>query len=127
MPGVGRWRLSEVVAAADEYAASIGRPVTFAYVLLKSINDSPEHADALARLLRGHPHHINVIPCNKTPGGRHAPPTGSVASAFVDRLKQHGLNASLRKSRGRSIQAACGQLRQRRRATTPARSRPLGS
>jgi 23S rRNA (adenine2503-C2)-methyltransferase len=113
MPGV-RDPLEEVLAACDEFTERHrGRPVTYAYVLLRGVNDQASHATALARLLRGRRHHLNLIPYNPVQGSAFARPTGPEMSAFLERLRQAGLNVSLRHSRGAGIDAACGQLRLR--------------
>jgi len=113
MPGV-RDSLPEVLAACNEFSARHrGRPVTHAYVLLRGVNDQPEHARELAALLKPLRHHLNLIPYNVVKGMPFERPSASEARAFARRLEEAGLNVSLRKSRGQSIDAACGQLRAR--------------
>jgi 23S rRNA (adenine2503-C2)-methyltransferase len=111
MPGV-RDSLSDVLAACDEFTERHrGRPVTYTYVLLRGVNDQRTHAGALVRLLQGRRHHLNLIPYNPVEGSAFASPSGPERAAFMRRLKDAGLNVSLRDSRGASINAACGQLR----------------
>jgi 23S rRNA (adenine2503-C2)-methyltransferase len=87
-----------------------GRSVTFEYVMLDGVNDQPEHARELAKLLRGKPAKVNLIPFNPFPGTsyRRSPP--EAIRRFGDELIQRGLIATIRKTRGEDIDAACGQL-----------------
>ena len=115
MPGV-RDPLDEVLSACDEFSQRHrGRPVTFTYVLLRGINDQPSHAAGLIGLLRNRRHHLNLIPYNAVEGAPFARPGGVEMAAFLRRLQRAGLNVSLRHSRGKSIAAACGQLKARPR------------
>jgi 23S rRNA (adenine2503-C2)-methyltransferase len=118
MPGV-RDALAEVLAACDEFTARHhGRPVTYTYVLLRGVNDQLVHTRALAELLKPRRHHLNLIPYNEVEGAPFARPTGPEVAAFAGRLREAGLNVSIRHSRGGRIGAACGQLRlSRARAT----------
>ena len=87
-----------------------GRSVTFEYVMLDGVNDAPAHARELARLLHGHPAKINLIPFNPFPGSRYKRSPAPVIQQFRDELIQRGLIATVRKTRGEDIDAACGQL-----------------
>ena len=87
-----------------------GRSVTFEYVMLDGVNDSPAQARALARLLRGHPAKINLIPFNPFPGARDRRSPAAAIERFRDELLQRGLLATIRRTRGDDIDAACGQL-----------------
>ncbi len=87
-----------------------GRSVTFEYVMLEGINDSPAQARALARLLKGHPAKVNLIPFNPFPGTRYRRSPAHVIERFRDELLQRGLLATIRRTRGDDIDAACGQL-----------------
>jgi 23S rRNA (adenine2503-C2)-methyltransferase len=87
-----------------------GRSVTFEYVMLDGINDSPAQARALARLLKGHPAKVNLIPFNPFPGTRYRRSPAPVIQRFRDELLQRGLLATIRRTRGDDIDAACGQL-----------------
>ena len=87
-----------------------GRSVTFEYVMLDGINDSPAQARALARLLKGHPAKVNLIPFNPFPGTRYRRSPAHVIQRFRDELLQRGLLATIRRTRGDDIDAACGQL-----------------
>ncbi len=87
-----------------------GRSVTFEYVMLEGVNDSPAQARALARLLKGHPAKVNLIPFNPFPGTRYRRSPAHVIERFRDELLQRGLLATIRRTRGDDIDAACGQL-----------------
>ena len=101
-----------------------GRSVTFEYVMLDGVNDHPQHAKALARLMRGRPAKLNLIPFNQFPGTsyRCSPPAAIVQ--FRDILNEHGVIATIRRTRGDDIDAACGQLAGRVKDRTQVR---LGS
>jgi 23S rRNA (adenine2503-C2)-methyltransferase len=87
-----------------------GRSVTFEYVMLDGINDSPAQARALAQLLRGRPAKVNLIPFNPFPGTRYNRSPPLVIQRFRDELIQRGVLATVRRTRGDDIDAACGQL-----------------
>ncbi|MDB6156911.1 MAG: rRNA (adenine2503-C2)-methyltransferase [Gammaproteobacteria bacterium] len=87
-----------------------GRSVTFEYVMLDGVNDSPAQARALAQLLRGHPAKVNLIPFNPFPGTRYKRSPLPVIQRFRDELIQRGVLATVRRTRGDDIDAACGQL-----------------
>jgi len=87
-----------------------GRSVTFEYVMLDGVNDSPAQARALAQLLKGHPAKVNLIPFNPFPGTRYRRSPASVIQRFRDELLRQGVLATVRRTRGDDIDAACGQL-----------------
>ena len=87
-----------------------GRSVTFEYVMLDGVNDRPEHARQLARLLRGRPAKLNLIPFNVFPGTQYARSPAAVIVRFRDLLNENGVIATIRRTRGDDIDAACGQL-----------------
>jgi 23S rRNA (adenine2503-C2)-methyltransferase len=88
-----------------------GRSVTFEYTMLDGVNDRPEHARELAQLLRGHDAKVNLIPFNTFPGTKYRRSTPEAIRRFRDLLMQGGVMATIRKTRGDDIDAACGQLR----------------
>ena len=88
-----------------------GRSVTFEYTMLDGINDRPEQARELAKLLRGHDAKVNLIPFNTFPGTKYRRSPAASIQKFRDRLVQGGVMATVRKTRGDDIDAACGQLR----------------
>ena len=87
-----------------------GRSVTFEYVMLEGINDAPSQAYALARLLRDHPAKVNLIPFNAFAGTRFRGSGESTIARFRDELLRAGVMATVRRTRGADIDAACGQL-----------------
>ncbi len=87
-----------------------GRSITFEYVMLDGINDKPEHARQLARLMHGRPAKLNLIPFNVFPGTRYRRSAPAAILKFRDILNDHGVIATIRKTRGDDIDAACGQL-----------------
>ena len=111
VPTNARTGLKDILEAADYFFEKNGRRVTFEYVLLRSLNDRPEHAVALARLLRGRCAHVNLIPFNAVPGLPYQRPTQAALTTFVQCLRQEGLSVKVRKRKGSEIDAACGQLR----------------
>jgi 23S rRNA (adenine2503-C2)-methyltransferase len=103
-----RWPVAECVAAAKEFRSAHGRRVSIEYALIADVNDHTWQAEALARLLRGTDIHVNVIPLNPTPG--FGAPASKRVEAFAGELRRGGVNATIRDTRGREIDAACGQL-----------------
>jgi 23S rRNA (adenine2503-C2)-methyltransferase len=103
--------IEELLAACWHYIdKQNGRSVTFEYVMLDGINDKPEHARALARLLRGRPAKLNLIPFNVFPGTRYRRSPAATIVRFRDILNENGVIATIRRTRGDDIDAACGQL-----------------
>jgi 23S rRNA (adenine2503-C2)-methyltransferase len=105
-----RWPVAEVLEAAWHYAAVTRRRVSVEYALIRDVNDSPEQAEALARLLAGHLVHVNLIPLNPTPGSEWTASTRAAQDEFVRRLTAHGVATTVRDTRGSEVAAACGQL-----------------
>jgi 23S rRNA (adenine2503-C2)-methyltransferase len=87
-----------------------GRSITFEYVMLDGVNDSPAQARALARRLVGHPAKVNLIPFNPFPGTRYKRSSAPAIQRFKEELLERGLIATVRRTRGDDIDAACGQL-----------------
>jgi 23S rRNA (adenine2503-C2)-methyltransferase len=87
-----------------------GRSVTFEYVMLEGVNDSPAQARALARLLRDKAAKVNLIPFNPFPGTHYRRSSAAAIQRFRDELLQRGVLATIRRTRGDDIDAACGQL-----------------
>jgi 23S rRNA (adenine2503-C2)-methyltransferase len=105
-----RWKVAEVLQAAWDYAARTRRRVSIEYALIRDVNDHGWRADLLARLLAGRLAHVNLIPLNPTPGSRWDASTGPVRQEFVRRLRSAGIPTTVRDTRGRDIDGACGQL-----------------
>lgn len=103
--------LEAILEAADYFQAKTGRQVTYEYVLLGGINDSPEHAGQLGKLLRGRGAHVNLIPFNDVPGLPFHRLSQQALQDFVAILKQSRVSVKVRKRKGADIEAACGQLR----------------
>ncbi len=106
-----RHPIAELLEACWHYIdEQNGRSVTFEYVMLDGVNDSPAQARALARLLKGHPAKVNLIPFNPFPGTRYRRSRPEAIQAFRDLLIRQGVLATVRRTRGDDIDAACGQL-----------------
>lgn len=122
-----RYPIAELLDACREYARQTNRRVSFEYVMISGVNDSPEQADVLAALLSDLLSHVNLIPLNRVDGSSFQPSPRSRILAFQARLRRHGLACSIRAGRGDEIDAACGQLRARRpRPPSVEEERPYG-
>jgi 23S rRNA (adenine2503-C2)-methyltransferase len=105
-----RWKVAEVLAAADAYAARTGRRYSIEYAMIRDVNDQPWRADLLGRLLSTRLAHVNLIPLNPTPGSAWDASPKPVEREFVRRLEAQGVSTTVRDTRGREIDGACGQL-----------------
>ncbi|GAA1042920.1 23S rRNA (adenine(2503)-C(2))-methyltransferase RlmN [Virgisporangium ochraceum] len=105
-----RWKVAEVLDAADAYARQTGRRVSIEYAMIRDVNDHPWRADLLGRLLSGRLAHVNLIPLNPTPGSRWDASPKDVEREFARRLRAAGVTTTVRDTRGREIDGACGQL-----------------
>jgi len=105
-----RWPVAEVLDTAWAYAGRTGRRVSIEYALIRDVNDGVERADLLGRLLRGHLVHVNLIPLNPTPGSAWTASRPADERKFVGVLRSHGVATTVRDTRGREIDGACGQL-----------------
>jgi 23S rRNA (adenine2503-C2)-methyltransferase len=108
-----RWPVAEVVDAARAYFDATGRRVSIEYALIRDVNDQSWRADELARVLDRDGHgwvHVNLIPLNPTPGSKWTASRRADEAAFLRRLDHHGVQATVRDTRGREIDGACGQL-----------------
>ena len=107
-----KYPLAELMAACDRYVQGKERRahVVYEYVLLAGVNDAPEHAARLAKLLGGRPAKINLIPFNPFAGSDYRRPDEASIRTFQDRLHAKGLRTTVRRTRGEEIDAACGQL-----------------
>ena len=113
IPVNSRWKVDEVLDAAYHYYETTGRRVSIEYALIKDMNDHGWRADLLAQRLneRGRGWvHVNPIPLNPTPGSIWTSSTREVTREFVDRLNAAGVPTTLRDTRGKEIDGACGQL-----------------
>lgn len=105
-----RWPIAEVLDTAWEFARSTKRRVSIEYALIRDVNDQPWRAHLLGSLLSGRLVHVNLIPLNPTPGSRWTASRPHVEQEFVSRLEGHGIAVTVRDTRGREIDGACGQL-----------------
>jgi len=105
-----RWKVDQVLAAAWDYAATTGRRVSIEYALIRDVNDQPWRADLLGSLLAGRLAHVNLIPLNPTPGSKWTASRPATQREFVRRLATAGVPVTVRDTRGREIDGACGQL-----------------
>jgi len=117
MPINRKWNLAALLAAVRAYPLERRRRVTFEYVLLAGVNDTPADAARLANLLGGMPCKVNLIPWNPHPGSRYRRPAPEAVERFQNQVKRLGLPAYLRAPRGDDIDAACGQLAARPQPT----------
>lgn len=117
LPMGKRFAIGEILAAADRFQASRGRPVTIQYCLLKGINDSVDHAETLATVVGSRRMHVNLLRYNPTGlslrGVAYEPTSDTDAEKFVATLRARKIVSHFRRSRGPDIDAACGQLRRR--------------
>jgi 23S rRNA (adenine2503-C2)-methyltransferase len=100
-----------ILEAADYFFKKTGRQVTYEYVVLGGLNDGPDHAKELARLLAGRKAHVNLIPWNDVEGLPYRRPADEDLTRFIDTLRRAGVSVKVRKRKGSEIDAACGQLR----------------
>jgi 23S rRNA (adenine2503-C2)-methyltransferase len=124
MPIEEKHALGDVVEAALRYPIPRGGRVTFEYVLLRGVNDTPGHARELVRLIAGRKVKVNLIPLNPAPEIPFAPPSDDAVDAFCRTLADAHVTVSVRRARGRDISAACGQLHLRRAAAAPVSAHP---
>lgn len=111
IPSANNYPLSDLLAECREYVQITGRRISFEYVLLAGVNDSPKQAAELAQHLRGFQCHVNLIPYNPIWEADYERPSPRAVQAFVNALQQQQIAVSVRYSRGLEANAACGQLR----------------
>lgn len=114
MPIARRYPLSEVIEAVKTFAKETGRRPTYEYALFRGVNDQPQQAEALAKLLKGQLCHVNLIPANEFPGGRYRRSLPEDSKRFSQILESRGIPCTIRRELGGDIAAACGQLRRKR-------------
>lgn len=114
MPINRAYPLAELMQAMREYYASSNRKVTYEYILLKDVNDSVQHAKALALLIKGQHAYVNLIPYNKVAEQPFEQVSPQQAHRFFETLRKLGVTATLRMEHGADIDAACGQLRSKK-------------
>lgn len=113
VPLNARYPIDDLLAAVERFTAAKGRRVSLEWTLMKGLNDTPEQARALAAIATEVRAHVNLIPMNPTPLAPMERPSDRQIERFVEEVRRHGANVTLRDTRGTSIDAACGQLRVR--------------
>lgn len=111
IPSARSYPLEDLFAECRDYVKLTGRRLSFEYLLLAELNDRPEHADELARHLRGFQNHVNLIPYNPISEVDYQRPSPQRVQDFVRALKDRHIAVSVRYSKGLDVDAACGQLR----------------
>lgn len=110
VPINSRFKVKEVLEAADEYEKKTGRRYSIEYALIRDINDQSWRSDLLGRLLKNRNAHVNLIPLNPTPGSKWTASRREDEEEFVRILESYGVPVTVRDTRGREIDGACGQL-----------------
>ena len=111
VPAAKKWPLDELMAACRTYSEATGRRIFYEWTLIEGANDTPEHARAVGRLLRGLPAQVNLIPLNPTAGYNGQPGRSEAAKTFQKILAdEFELPSTVRQRRGIDIAAGCGQL-----------------
>lgn len=114
MPVNDRWKINEVIAACREYVEFTSRRVSFEYTLIKDVNDTPECAEELSKLLKGMLCHVNLIPVNNVEERKNIRSSDKSVNKFLHILQKNGINATIRRTLGSDINASCGQLRRKK-------------
>lgn len=122
MPVNKHWPIAELIAACDRYTQATGRIITFEYTLVDGLNNLPEHADRLIELVKPMRGRVNLIPLSPVEHFAGATPSLESCEAFARRLLKSGINVTLRRSKGKGVTAACGQLRLSRAAAAAAQA-----
>jgi 23S rRNA (adenine2503-C2)-methyltransferase len=120
IPWAEHFALPEILDAARYYFDKTGREITLEYILLSGVNDQPDHAHELVRVCRTMRANVNLIRYNEVESLPFKRPKAHDVVTFQEILRNGGVNAHVRKSRGRDIDAACGQLRRKQEALAPA-------
>lgn len=110
MPVNRAYNIQELLDACRVYISETGRRITFEYAVMDGVNSAERDADKLAEILRGMNCHVNLIPVNKVKERKYTTAVTAVAD-FAKRLEKRGINATVRRTLGSDIEAACGQLR----------------
>jgi len=113
MPVNSKYPLADLLEAGRAYAEQTGRLITFEYTLIRGVNDSPEQARELARILRPIHARVNLIPLSAVAEFEGCAPPAPAIREFLDVLERARINVTLRMSKGGGVDAACGQLRRR--------------
>ena len=124
MPINKRYPLEELIPAAQSFQDKIGRMLTLEFILIEGINDSLDQARALAKIARKLHAHVNCIPYNKVEGLEWKRPSISRQNRFVEILKKERVSVTIRREKGHSINAACGQLKLKTELSMAASEKP---
>ena len=116
MPVNESWGVDEVINACRAYAEKTSRRVSFEYTLINGVNDSTECAKELASMLHGFISHVNLIPVNDVEERGNVRSSDKAVNIFKDTLKSLGINATIRRTLGKDINASCGQLRRKKKS-----------
>lgn len=111
MPRMENQPLVELRRALDAYTGKTGRRVSLEYLLIDGVNDAEEDLDALIGFCEGLLCHVNLLPVNAVEGSAFAPSAPEVVAAWIKRLSRCGVETTMRNSRGKDIEGACGQLK----------------
>jgi len=111
MPVNRKYPLAELTAACEYYQKTKGRMITFEYILISGVNDGLDQVKQLAGLARRLNAKVNLIPYNNVEGLSWERPDDAAQDAFLEALQAENVSATLRREKGRDIDAACGQLR----------------
>lgn len=111
IPTANNYPLNTLISECRQYVQITGRRVTFEYILLAGVNDLPQHAKELSKLLRGFQTHVNLIPYNPISEADYQRPSSDRIKLFTEILQNERIAVSVRYSRGLEADAACGQLR----------------
>ncbi len=113
MPIENKYPMDELLRECADYTAKTKRHITFEYTLVKGVNDSPRDAEELAGRLRRFPCRVNLIPLSPVDEFKGEAPSREAMEAFLRILENRGVEGTLRESKGKGVDAACGQLRRR--------------
>lgn len=113
MPKVSHQTLSDLKRALKQYIDKTNRRVSLEYLLIDDVNDSPDHLNAFIEFCQGLICHVNLLPMNSVEGAPFQPSPQQVVETWMTQLAKHGIEVSMRKSRGSDIDGACGQLKNR--------------
>lgn len=113
IPENRRFPIGEILAATDDYFRKTKRRITYEFILIGGLNDGQDEAGRLADIVRAHPGHVNLIPLNPVPNFPYDRPTPERVRAFREVLQMRGITATVRRTMGSEVDAACGQLRRR--------------
>jgi 23S rRNA (adenine2503-C2)-methyltransferase len=127
VPVSRRWPLGDLIAACRTYVETTGRRIFFEWTLIAGTNDSPAHAERLAKLLTGLDAHVNLIPLNPTGGFPGSASDNAAVHGFSKLLRAAGIPTTIRQRRGIDVAAGCGQLRNTTGVIPPTRNTFAGS